>query len=298
MTVKFQTLQEAGHESLPSFLDMVDEEFLRGKARSGSVLERYPGLFSAENFANLHSAWYDDQLAGALAVKKFEFATDGKTIDAAMLGFVCVNPKIRGQGIGSKLVERVTRTLASEKIAFSVLWTTRPDFYQRFGWTAGDRGVIGELFHPPRLNVEVEKFDLSDSWREIEEIRSKWQEQKVLRTQSDYEVLPCPVSDVFSLIQREGNHSTAYAIVGVNGRTGIVYEFVGETSQFAPVWSHVCSCFDRILVNDCAGTSSHKWLSQHTNLAWKNQKQAMWMSGTEAGSIGLEQLYVPYFDRI
>ncbi len=297
MTIELKSLQECPTDALPAFVDLVDAEFLRARGRSGSVLERYPGVFDAQNLNNLHTAWYSDQLAGTVAVKEFKLETDEQKLNGAMLGFVCVNPAIRGQGVGSKLVAHVTQQLAAKELSFSVLWTTRPDFYQRYGWMANDKGVIGELSNLKKLDESISPNRLTESWQLIEEIRLNSQEAKVHRERTNYNVVPCPVNDVFCFIKPVKTEG-AYAIVGSNGSTGIVYELVGHPSQFPLVWSDLCGRYDRILINDCAGTPSFQWLAQNTDVNWKLQNQAMWILGPNSESVSIEQLYVPYFDRI
>jgi N-acetylglutamate synthase-like GNAT family acetyltransferase len=297
MTTELKSLQECTSAALPAFIDLVDAEFLRARGRSGSALDRYPSLFDAHNLNNLHTAWYGEQLAGTVAVKEFKLEIGTQNIDGAMLGFVCVNPVIRGQGVGSKLVAHVTQLLASKELSFSVLWTTRPDFYQRFGWKTNDQGVIGELSSPKKLDESISPKCLMKSWQLIEEIRLNSRAAKVQRVRTDYSVVPCPVNEVFCFL-KPGKTDGAYAIVGSNGSTGIVYELVGQSAQFPVVWSDVCGRFSRILINDCVGTPSYQWLSQNTDVNWKLQNQAMWILGPNSGSVSIEQLYVPYFDRI
>ena len=297
MTIALKSLTECRNDALPQFVDLVDAEFLRSRGRSGSMLDRYPGLFDAQNRDNLHTAWYGEQLAGTVAVKTFELEIGNVKLEGAMLGLVCVNPAIRGQGVGSKLVAHVTQILRAKPLSFSVLWTTRSDFYQRFGWVNNDHGVIGELTHKKQLDSQNYPGRLSESWHLVEQIRSHSLASKVLRTQTDYSVVPCPVNGVYCFLK--GNDSAgAYAIVGSNGTAGIIYELVGNAAQFPAIWSDICGRFNRILINECVGSPSYRWLSQHADVNWKNQNQAMWIHGLNSGGVSIEQFYVPYFDRI
>lgn len=52
---------------------------------------------------------------------------------------VNVDPKYQGQGVGTKLIEKIVKTIKSYKGTFKaktvLLTTTKPGFYERFGFT-------------------------------------------------------------------------------------------------------------------------------------------------------------------
>lgn len=298
LTVDFKTLAECDSKSLTAFVNLVDNVFLHSKSRSGSMLQRYPGLFLAENFGNLHTAWCGDKLAGAIAVRKFGMKIDGNVMNGAMVGTVCVNPDFRGLGIGSKLVEQVTEKILSAELDFSVLWTMAPNFYARHGWMPSDRGVIGELCNSTISNVAISDDGLQTFWELIDRIRIRWESQYVARTLHDYRATPGSVENVYAIIEGVEGTNDAYAIVGAQGATGVVYEMVGNPNLFHSLWEKIDSKFENIIVNDSLGSASHRWLCQNSRLKWKRQNQAMWIGYPQDASVPLSQLHVPYFDRI
>jgi len=297
LTIEIKSLLECGDECLTDFVKLVDDVFLRTKSRTGSMLQRYPALFLKENHGNLYTAWSDDKLAGAIAVKKFGLKVESHDLKGAMVGVVCVNPDFRRNGIGSDLVEHVTRKVSSESLDFSVLWTTLPEFYAKHGWGSSDRGLIGELVGRNSKLEKLDALELQDCWESIERIRLQRENLSVSRTMHDYLVVPGSVGKVYAIVDGDlATDQSAYAILGVQETTGIVYEMVGNQQQFQAVWKKIESSFERIFVNDSRDSDSNSWLTENTSLEWKPQNQAMWIGHSEHAPIS--DLHIPYFDRI
>jgi len=292
------TVQNHDGRSLASFIDLADEVFLREKKRSGSVLIRYPNLFQPENFRNLYTVWCGDELAGVTAIREFECSIRDTTLRGAMVGLVAVRKQYRGQGIGCQMMERVTTIIRQRAINFAVLWATSPAFYAAHGWVPHDIGLYGDLAHPsPKSNSSLVPSP-SAVWYSVEARRLNNEGLSIRRTFLDYCVTPSGVEKVLCFRSQNDVNKGAYAIVGVRGETGVLYEMIGDTAYFAEIWEAVSSQFSSISVNDHSGSISHKWLKSYTALQWHPQTLSLWLRCNNEVNYDISSLHIPYFDRI
>ena len=296
--VEVRTIEESGETCLQGFVDLVDQVFVRDRSRSGSMLNRYPGLFPAENWRNLFTAWYDGQLIGTAAAKEISGAINGCAVHGAMVGLVAVRPEFRGRGFVAKLITTVSHVLASRSLDFSVLWTTAPGFYASTGWFPSDLGVFGQLKNANWSECPLATPSLSESLKEIERVRKIWQPMHFSRNELDYSAVPASVDRVTCLRAFNDDGDEAYAIVGIKENIGSVYEIVGSRQCYQELWDEIVSRFSVVYVNDWEGSPSFEWMCRNTQLVWNRQSLAMWMISKQPSETTTMSMHIPYFDRI
>jgi GNAT superfamily N-acetyltransferase len=296
--VEIRTLEQCDQSCLQQYIELVDQVFIRDRFRSGSMLYRYPGLFVAENWRNLFTTWHNHRLIGTAAVKEVVGTLRGFAGRGAMVGLVAVQPEFRGRGFGAALISTVSNTLASRDLDFSVLWTTSPDFYASSGWFPSDCGLFGQLENSGWLECSPPTQRVSDCLEEIERIRKLWQPMNLVRTELDYSAVPPSVDGLTCFTAGGADGCVAYAMVGVRGKTGSVYEVVGDSEFYPDLWDQIAAHFSIIYVNDWEGSTSFEWLRRNTRLVWKRQSLAMWMIRENPSMPGVGAMHIPYFDRI
>ena len=281
----------------------LDQQFIFGKGRRISLAQRFPAVYSRDNAGNLFLIEENGEVLTCLACKRFSWFCDGVSWNGAMIGAVYTSPQRRGEKLASRLLELTAQTLRERGLDFAVLWTGQPAFYARLGWTAADRGVLGE-FEGDAGNAEsgseIMKMPAQegDTFR-IERMRQRWCRCLTPRRSGDYRQLPPPAEAVQLCAWDAAPERAAYALVGNAGDTGILYEMIGHPDGFAVLWPAACRRFRRIVVNDVNGSPSHRWLVQNTGLAWQEKPLAMWLPLSAKTNMALvAHWYIPYFDRI
>lgn len=296
--VEVMTLEERGLKNLSDFMCLVDAAFIAEKCRTGSLSRRYPGLFQSDNRRNLYGAWLDDHLVATTAVREVTAANDVNPLKIAMVGFVSVTITQRGSGIGSRIIEVVSRDLIKRNVDLAVLWTTSPAFYQRFDWIPCDHGALGIFHSNHKSNFPLIHRKPSEVVKEIECIREYWQVYRLRRTPVDYLTVPASVDGVICTMTGNDPSVDAYAIVGVKDKTAFIYELVGNPSRFRSLWNNIAGRFTTVFVNECNGSQSMEWLEKNTALTWTSQTLAMWLATDAWRKLKKEPIYVPFFDRI
>lgn len=300
MSVVFRS---ATPSELLRLLPYLDQQFVYDKHRSLSLAVRFPSTFCIANSKNIFICVEDGAIVSALAIKFFEWQQDGRVWNGAMLGAVYTNPAHRRQGRASQLLNWVAETLEKNKVDFAVLWTTQPEFYARLGWISSDIGVLGEIAGRTTSSKSGEYGDIKEIGdidpHKIEETRRRQLSARIIRQAQDYLQIPTPAKTI-EVAWSEGEHQTlAYALLGVADDTGIVYEMVGDEQCMNALFSQVYVRFTRILFNDCKGSESHDWLTQHTEIIWQDKPLAMWLIlSDELNMKHIKPWYIPYFDRI
>ncbi|MCX7164652.1 MAG: GNAT family N-acetyltransferase [Rhodocyclales bacterium] len=297
------TVRTATLADLERLLPQMDQQFVFGKGRSISLEERFPAVYCTENRANIFVLEEDGKVVSALASKRFEWVCPNRIWSGAMIGMVYTHPEQRRCGFASYLLDRAIERLYADGVEFVVLWTDQPAFYARLGWIAADCGVLGVLGAVPSPsepggNVARAPAHAADIER-IELIRRHRCVRLLPRSEKDYGQLPPPAKTVDILLWGGGIDHAAYAIVGVVGQVGILYEMTGNPEGFSLLWADMCRGHGRILANDMKGSTAQSWLAENTGLAWQDKPLAMWLPlSVHAETAGFSNWYIPYFDRI
>ena len=189
-------IRAATPADLAQLLPLLDEEFVFAKGRRLSLAQRFPTRFAAERRAQqLLLAVDGQQIAAALAIRRFDWRDGEEIFSGAMIGAVYTRPPYRGQGLASRLLQEAAQRLRQEGVDFAVLWTDQPAFYARLGWQSADCGLLGSLKlapSAPALPAGVHALPLSSAQAQVEALRRSCLPALTLRTPGDYRQLPLP----------------------------------------------------------------------------------------------------------
>lgn len=297
MNVDIRTCQPVDLERL---IPLLDEEFIFGKGRTLSLRQRFPSVYCHNNLHNIIICTDGEVITSSLAMRHFDWRDGEEVFRGAMIGAVYTHPMRRGEGFASRLLASATIRLREMGVDFGALWTGQQSFYARLGWVAVDCGVFGKIELNQSMSEPADEVVISTSEQSAtraEGIRQLWLNNMTLRHPEDYRQLPLPAENVEVLWQKNG--MAAYALLGINGEAGYLYELAGESACFPALWDGVCQDRQRVYINDRADSPSYRWLSEHTKVNWEYQNQAMWLPLSKRVSMSrLEQWHIPYFDRI
>lgn len=278
----------------------LDDEFVFSKGREISLAQRFPGVLHERNLQNIFVACADSSIVSVIAAKHFKWITPEAVLAGVMIGMVYTRPEYRGRGLASRVMLAAQDALRESEADFAVLWATRPEFYRRLGWIAGDCGcyatVAGQALPDQVTRLSApEQADLD----RISRLHSKWAAQRVARDSGWYAAVPPPAREVKFFTQGNAQEGEAYAIVGKAGDTGYLYELTGDPSCFDVIWRAIKAGYRHIYINDRIGSASYAWFSQTGEVKWSKQSLAMWLPLRKPEITGLLQdWHISYFDRI
>jgi predicted N-acetyltransferase YhbS len=300
MTISHRVAEPADLDRLRPLLD---NEFITSKGRKTSLAQRFPSTFCAANAHNIFLAEDQGKILSAFLCKRFDWQAADRVWQGAMVGAVFSDPNRRGEGLASNLLKWGMQTLQADGVEFGALWTTQAEFYARLGWVGADVGVFGSSGSGVGTgaapdSVRVLPAVLSSD-RDMDDIRTQYLDASVRRELLDYSQQPIPAESVDVLLWADDGEPSAYALLGHMGATGILYEMVGSERGFADLWETIRRRHKRCVINDYAGSASHRWLAQHSDIDWEDKKLAMWLPLTAELDIAkMSGWYIPYFDRI
>jgi len=288
---------------IPAIVADMDQQFVFGKGRSISLAQRYPGVYESRNVGNIFVAEAEGGIVAALTCKLFDFQQHGEIRQGAMVGGVYTLAACRGQGIASALLVETVELLRQRGLDFAVLWTDQPTFYARSGWMVSDQGMLGQTnalglpIHPAACVVR-QAADAADV-QFLQQLRQRWLSEDVVRRDATtYRSLPLPALSVTLLTCGSTVDGAAYALLGRNGATSILYEMVGNPAAYGDLWAQI-SREPQLYINEVHGSPAQQWLSTHANIQWQDKPLAMWMPLSENMPANASDYgYVPYFDRI
>lgn len=298
-----QILRAATLSDLQRVLPKIDSEFIFGKGRSISVAQRFPAVFCPENVGNLLLTEEHGELLACLACKRFSLLHNNLKRYGVMIGAVYTVPHRRGEKLASRLLDHTVQYFRDVGLDFAVLWTNQPTFYSRLGWHSADGGVLGKFMRPANFAKSgggIIKTGISTAdTAQIEHLREQYCEYYVPRQRENYLQLPLPAQSTRLYISQKGASSAAFALVGADAESGILYEIIGDEYEFPSLWAAICSDYRRIIANDVRGSSSYRWFSGNTSMEWQEKPLAMWFPLSKNTDMAhVAHWYIPYFDRI
>jgi hypothetical protein len=254
-------------------------------------------------------------------VRPISYRLEPLVLHAAMVGFVYTRPEFRGGGAGSVLMQELAAELRGGGLDFGILWTGIPAFYARLGWLSADTGIVGEARGyagavaggsvpddtapaAPRAAVLVDdvatqrvavdsRFSLA-----AEELRGAVSAPLVMREPPAYAAVPLPGEAVSSVtVTDDSDRLLAYAIVGVKGHVGAVYDMLGEDGARRNLVSRLKALFGCVLINDTS-TSNVEIITAGLGFTWTPQRLAMVLPLTNRATECMRQIHIPWFDRI
>ncbi|MBE0614754.1 MAG: GNAT family N-acetyltransferase [Burkholderiales bacterium] len=288
------TISSCGGGDFDALLPLLDQEFIFGKGRKLSLRQRFPDLLDAKQAENILIAKVEARIASALATKAFSWTTPERSWRAAMIGLVYTRPELRGQGTASALLRATQAKLAQEGCDFAVLWTSRPDFYARQGWSGIDCGMLGSVrtasadTRAPAMPAPSSAID----W--IEALRASHAPKRAERTEMTYASL-YPPAQRLELLRSDG----AYAIVGRSDDHAYLYEILGDESELPALWARMGTRYAALYLNLQRGNPAERFLSTQEGISWQEQRLAMWLPLSAAGrDAPYADWYIPFLDRI
>lgn len=285
----------------PSAVALIDRVFLATRGRKGTVADRYPHVFGRGSGSTLFIASDSDHVVGCVVLRPFHLLAGANNVRGGMIGFVCTDEGRRGEGIASTLLSRTADEMLEQGFDFGVLWTTIHPYYEAIGWRAQDEGQVGTYtceriqgrFPPSVECVPAATVDAA----ELEELRARWCDRRLVRDERAYRVVPAAVENVLCLrCGRRGDGSSGFALVGTADDRAYVYDVVGSPDVYADLWSAIKTLRPRLLINSNPFDPFFKHLAGVDGIEWSKQDQAMWLDFRGAQGVG--NFFLPYFDRI
>lgn len=286
-------------QELAPLIDALDEAFISGRGRSGSLGRRYPGLLSAANLGRIHVRRQAGRVIACCAVRRFTWLGGDTRWEGAMIGMVHTAPAWRGRGHAAAVLEAALDALAADGVDFAVLWSGLDGFYERLGWEAHDRGIFGSVTCPPAAPCAAAPQGLSaEDIGRFEALRQRLAPQRVVREPAAYGAVPLPADRVVGAFAREGDGQAA-ALVGHAGATRYVFDAVGDAAALPALWRAITAGAGIVHVNDVIGSDFHRWLARNVEITFAAQQLAHWrMLTPRAGRAPWRDWHLPWFDRI
>ncbi|MCC7122635.1 MAG: GNAT family N-acetyltransferase [Gammaproteobacteria bacterium] len=283
---------------LPALIAALDAEFVTGRGRNGSLAWRYPDLLNEQNLPQIHVRRHGGRIVSCCAARRFTWTGTRERWQGAMLGLVWTAPHARGRGHAAEILDAASDALTAAGVDFLVLWSGLEGFYERLGWDAHDRGVFGSLrITDPTQRRAPALPDAIDVAR-YEALRAPEAKARVTRDAQRYRCIPLPALRVGTVFVRDDDAEAA-AIVGATDDAYYVYEVVGAPAALGALWQSLTAGAPLIHVNESIGSPFHRWLAQHTSIAFTAQELAHWrMLSPRARRTTWRDWHIPYFDRI
>ncbi|WP_374350800.1 GNAT family N-acetyltransferase [Chitinimonas sp.] len=293
-------LRRATASELAAQLPELDQQFVFGKGRKLSLLQRYPAMFAADGYGGMYVLASADSLLSSLCCKTVLWHERGRVWRGAMIGAVYTPPALRQQQYASTLLQAFSAQLTDDGYDFAVLWASQSGFYARQGWAPRDSSVVAELparQAPAEPTVTVRAMDASLAG-EMEAIRTAYLPSRIMRNPIDYLTLPLPAADLHIHRWLAGG-GDCYALLGWAGDQGYVYEMVGNPKGYAALWRSLLASGKHLLINDALETPSYLWLSDQAGVSWQAKSLAMWQSLSVAfGERGEFDAHISFLDRV
>ena len=152
-------------ETPAPFLDLAWRVFFASRSRGVSMEAHFPWLKGGGREDRTWCLEEEGRPAAMLAVRKGVIDTgDMRPVEFHAIGLVCTAPAFQRRGLASRLVEAVLRLIGPD--APVLLWTSKHDFYAKFGFQLADPTLVAECnFRTGRSQVAMHRTD----WRREEQ---------------------------------------------------------------------------------------------------------------------------------
>jgi predicted N-acetyltransferase YhbS len=281
--------------SLGNLAGSIDQEFVSSKGRSGSLVDRYPAVFSedAEAFFVLMCAGGRD--IGCACI--WPRVLTAKLAPVAMVGFVYVVPHERGSGRGQRLMLEVSRA-CRDLAPTAVLWTSKHAFYETLGWSLADSGVVVGI--PSRadrvasLGVDIVDWQRAISPDEYIRASGSLLRPTVIRSSKSVRSVPafCLRSDLW--IARSEGRIVGTAVVACDAKGAFTVLDVESEWQSLLSLRMLPVHRDAQFTLNCDSDSELTSSLVREGLFMRTSKLAMWL-----GERGREvRSYIPWVDRL
>lgn len=284
----------------------LDEEFVHARGRQGSLVARYPALFTAAARDDIFVVPHPAGPRACAIARPFALAGHDGVRQGVMIGMVWTHPAARGQGLATQVLAEI---LAAQRAAgrdFAVLWSALDGFYTARGWQAADCGMLGRVELAPSTAPAgearaacVESVPLAGPGADaaiahVEALRRDTPAACVARDALAWRTVPLPAAHCTLHLAAD-----AWALSGHDGDRAWLYEMAGAPAAYAALWRAVTRDTAHIVVNVADDAPACAWLRAHVPLRWQRQRLACWQGLAPcAVSPDFSRCYVPWFDRI
>lgn len=207
-------------------------------------IREYPQVFTASSKARFVTAFIQSQPCAHATIWPTRLSLGEGQLDVALISHVYTEPKMRGQGCASRVLEAAHRWGRAQGAGLAALWSEGSGLYERLGYHAHGRERLltldRSLLARARLMAErtASARSLEKNYHVSSPQPSDWQGVAHLREQRECGVALS--SDILSeiaeipnclmTVARRGHEIIAFAILGRGADfCGVIHEWGGDT---------------------------------------------------------------------
>ena len=201
-------------KELPRLRKLLNEVFITERNAQGDIFEFAPLLYNEANVVNLRVVRDGRKIVGHAGICVRPIRWRGQLLQAGLIGGVCAREELRGQGIGTLVMQDVAEHMAELGLDFGVLWTGSQAFYERLGWrTMGGISMMRVEEAPGQAECCCELMLLAESPFRPEDchrLHAEAARSEVVRTPEETQVLMNAAGRV-TWLALEGGRLSGYA---------------------------------------------------------------------------------------
>jgi len=298
-------IKNCNDKYIQQVIKLVDNEFIFSRNRSISLKERYKGVFNEDNYKNIFLYIYNECVVSIVVTKSFEFIINRKKLKGSMIGEVFTKPDYRGKGLSTELLNFIDEELKDRQIDFAVLWTGIHNFYKRLNWIGFDTGVLGKLVKRKQLKIKKKIYlnnitiKNTDNYILIDKFRREHLTNYIVRKnlENTYQSLPIPAEKLkINIVKDKKERLLGYIVHGEKGKDCFVYEILGDILSIKKLIDNLF--FEKVFLNLNKSDNEFQFINELYDICWNNQNQAMWKIYSDISEDELNNIYIPYLDRI
>ena len=140
----------------PDAIRLMWQVFFASRNRGISPEFHFPWIHDRHNL-NCVCTVVDDgsiRTTAAALILRHRPHSSGKKL--GLIGLVCVAEKFRGLGLSTRLLEQTVELAKSQQLSHLVLWTTKPEVYEKLGFEADSTDMFGLVTRIGSRASEVE----------------------------------------------------------------------------------------------------------------------------------------------
>lgn len=198
-----------------------------------SLAEEYPLVFGPEPCGRTLALEEAGRVRAACAVLVRDLVLPDVGLRAGLVGSVATDPRHRGRGHATRLLERAERELADEGCVVALLWADEPAFYERRGWreVGAERDFVLEPACAEHLPApDGVRAAAPDDRAAIHRLYSLHRHRVDRSTAETAALLSCP--DMETLVCQRERDVIAYSCLGRGADLArTVHEWAGSTED-------------------------------------------------------------------
>jgi len=112
------------------------EQLIERVFETDDIARDYPLVFDKELDGSLIAIESEGEVRSTCAILARDLVTDSATIRAGLIGSVATDPRSRGHGLATDVLDRAEAELRCRGAVFAMLWADDAGFYAKRGWRA------------------------------------------------------------------------------------------------------------------------------------------------------------------